>query len=214
MTVPHFIVYISLFNPSKISLELSQLIISQVFYLMSHWPRANEPPSPGTWKAESHTLRLSCIRIFLCCIFFNCYLMFSFISQQTRSRRHRGTSAAAVQSFSSMTRRTSSHRAAGAGRSKDGAGSTPEEPSRTTRMRKTIRMMRLATFGSSAPFYSAISRPGNAVNSAQIWSHSNVSFSSSYLGSSPSFGSWTWSRNPCLLSKCLSSVNLNWPLAS
>lgn len=94
-----------------------------------------------------------------------------------RTRRHRGILAVAVQSFSSTTRRTSHHRAGGVGRRRDGAGFTPEEPSRTTRTRKTIRMMRSATFGSSAPFYSAISRPGNSVNSAQIWSHSNVSSS-------------------------------------
>lgn len=73
-------------------------------------------------------------------------------------------------------------------------------------------MTRSATFGSSALFYSAISRPGNSVNSAQIWSHSNVS-SSSYLGSSPSFGSWTCSCNPCPLSISLSPVNLIRPLS-
>lgn len=69
-----------------------------------------------------------------------------------RTRRHRGILAAAVQLFSSMTRKKSHHRAGGADRRREGVGFTPEEPLRTTRTRKTIRMMRSATLGSSAPF--------------------------------------------------------------
>lgn len=71
--------------------------------------------------------------------------------------------------------------------------------------------MKSATFGSSAPFYFAISWPGNSVNSAQIWSHSSVS-SSKYLGSSPSFGPRTHSCAPGLSSKSVSSVTFNQPL--
>lgn len=78
-------------------------------------------------------------------------------SLQTRTRRHREISAAAEQSFSSTTRRRSHHRVSGAGRRRDGAGSTPGEPSRMTRTRKTIRMTKSATFGSSTSLYSAIS---------------------------------------------------------
>lgn len=53
------------------------------------------------------------------------------------------------------------------------------------------------------PFTLPSAWPGNSGNSAQIWSHSNVS-SSTYLGSSSYFGSWTYPCNPCLLFRSVS----------
>lgn len=115
-------------------------------------------PQQISASLEKQKSLLSCFAVFSC---LKCsrwsglYIHWSFSSYftlQMRTRRHRGILAAEAESFSLTTRRRRSpRRVGGAGRRREGVGFTPGEPSRTTRTRKTIRMMRLATLGSSAP---------------------------------------------------------------